>query len=771
MIEFSHTTRLGIVGLVVLFLASIVPAVAGTISIQWDPVPDTDLAGYRVYYGTSPDTYDHSVDVGNVTVYTLGGLTDCVTWYVAVKAEDTEGLESVDCSNQVSGWPRPEVSVAVPDSGEQGQQLQVTVSGTNFMDGATVDFGDPDIVVHSVTVNSCSELVADVTIGSTAAVGARDVDVVNPDNVFGTGAGLFTVTDVTVAPSITSQPSNETVPVGCVATFRVSADGDPPLSYQWRKDGTDIPGATGDSHTTDPSDASDDGSLFTCVVTNPSGSVESDPATLTVTAAGTRVTSDLVALYTFEDGTGSSVRDVSGVGVPLDLDIEELTATTWTPYGLSLDAGTRVSSAAGAAKVIDAVRSSGEITVEAWIDPANSTQGGPAVVMTVSGSSNTRNATLGQASDAWDMALRSTSTDLDGRPTLTAPGGSVQGIQAHVVYTRDAGGNARLFVDGVERATTTVGGDLSNWSDGFRLALGNEFGADNPWIGEYQLVAIYDRALSAAEIDQNRAAGPDGDNPPSPNQPPVADFTADPVSGDAPLTVSFDASTSYDTDGSIVSYGWAFGDGGTGTGVTASHDYTSPGTYVAVLTVTDDRDATDTAQQTITVGQAAVPPSITSDPIDQIVDEGQTATFSVSADGTAPLSYQWQRNGLDIPGATQSSYTTPPTTVDDDGATFRCIVSNEAGSDTSNPATLTVRDVTAPSVQATDPADGRVATIVPAATLGESQTYRIQAVGGSGGVTDVAGNPMASTYTQTNGFTIANQPPGTVGNVQRDDTR
>ena len=68
-------------------------------------------------------------------------------------------------------------------------------------------------------------------------------------------------------------------------------------------------------------------------------------------------------------------------------------------------------------------------------------------------------------------------------------------------------------------------------------------------------------------------------------------------------------------------------------------------------------------------------------------------------------------------------------------------------------------------------ANGRVATIVPAATLGEPQNYRIRVIGGSSGVTDVAGNRMASTYTQSNGFTIANQPPGTVGNVRREDTR
>src|SRR5207249_5905092 len=77
-------------------------------------------------------------------------------------------------------------------------------------------------------------------------------------------------------------------------------------------------------------------------------------------------------------------------------------------------------------------------------------------------------------------------------------------------------------------------------------------------------------------------------------------------------------------------------------------------------------------------------------PVNQTVTAGQTASFTVVAAGTAPLSYQWQKNGANIAGATAASYTTPVTTTADSGSTFRAVVTNTAGTVTSAAATLTV---------------------------------------------------------------------------------
>jgi len=86
-----------------------------------------------------------------------------------------------------------------------------------------------------------------------------------------------------------------------------------------------------------------------------------------------------------------------------------------------------------------------------------------------------------------------------------------------------------------------------------------------------------------------------------------------------------------------------------------------------------------------------IPPSITTQPANKTVRAGQTAKFTVTATGTTPLSYQWKKNGVNITGATQASYTTPPTTLADNGSLFAVVVSNVAGSVTSNNAILTVR--------------------------------------------------------------------------------
>jgi hypothetical protein len=88
------------------------------------------------------------------------------------------------------------------------------------------------------------------------------------------------------------------------------------------------------------------------------------------------------------------------------------------------------------------------------------------------------------------------------------------------------------------------------------------------------------------------------------------------------------------------------------------------------------------------VMQVGAPPTITSQPINDTLVMGQTAFFSVTASGAVSNSYQWRRNDVNIPGASGSNYTTPPTTDADFGAFYSCVVTNSYGSVTSTNAFL-----------------------------------------------------------------------------------
>ena len=98
---------------------------------------------------------------------------------------------------------------------------------------------------------------------------------------------------------------------------------------------------------------------------------------------------------------------------------------------------------------------------------------------------------------------------------------------------------------------------------------------------------------------------------------------------------------------------------------------------------------------TLSVTTAATAPAITTQPASTSVTTGNTATFTVAASGTGPLSYQWNKNGAAIGGATSASFTTAATVSNDNNAQFAVTVSNASGNATSSNATLTVSPVAA----------------------------------------------------------------------------
>ncbi len=241
-----------------------------------------------------------------------------------------------------------------------------------------------------------------------------------------------------------------------------------------------------------------------------SGSRDVDLVVINEVADG-RVTDDLVVLYDFNEGTGTTVLDRAAGGTPIHLDVADAGNVSWTTGGLSIDADTVLLSSQPATKLVDAVKASNEVTIETWINPANTTQGGPARLFTVSESSSSRNITLGQDTDSYEIRLRSASTSINGIPAVNTPAGDVTTNLTHLVYTRSASGVVRVYINGNERVDTSVTGNLSSWDATHKLALANEVSLGRAWLGEFYLVAAYSRALSLTEVQQNFAAGSEAD--------------------------------------------------------------------------------------------------------------------------------------------------------------------------------------------------------------------------------------------------------------------
>ncbi|MBL0210278.1 MAG: immunoglobulin domain-containing protein [Holophagaceae bacterium] len=149
----------------------------------------------------------------------------------------------------------------------------------------------------------------------------------------------------------------------------------------------------------------------------------------------------------------------------------------------------------------------------------------------------------------------------------------------------------------------------------------------------------------------------------------------------------------------------------------------------------------------LTVVPLATPPTITSQPTDRLVTEGQSASFNVAASGSTPMSYQWQRDQSDILGAVADTWILPSASISDSGAQFRCHVSNSAGSVYSSPAKLTVNqaDNQAPSTP--------LITTGPTSAVTKHQyTYNLSSV-------DPEGDPI--TYS----LAVANADASITGNV------
>jgi hypothetical protein len=223
-----------------------------------------------------------------------------------------------------------------------------------------------------------------------------------------------------------------------------------------------------------------------------------------------RVDAGLILLYAFDEGSGSTVADQSGVLPEHDLIVADPGNVTWSANHLTVNTATALSTAGAATKVATRAAASGELTVEAWIKPANTTQKGPSPIITMSQDPYYRNFMLGQEANTYAVRFRADGEmDWDnGSPTVFTTAGTATAALTHVVHTHRSDGAEVIYVDGVENLAFMRMGGTSMWDTTYRIIVANEATNDRTWLGELHLIAVYDRALDVGEVAQNFMAGP-----------------------------------------------------------------------------------------------------------------------------------------------------------------------------------------------------------------------------------------------------------------------
>src|SRR2546430_14889919 len=214
----SHSYRALFVACVLTVLCSLAPAVssAAQVTLAWDPNTETDLSGYKLYYGTSSGSYPSSVDVGNLTSYTLSGLLEGRIYYFAVTAYDLSLGES-GVSNEVSkalaDVTPPTVSLTAPVTG-------VTASGTVMVSASATD---------NVGVVGVQFKLDGVNLGAEDTTNAYSISwnstlVANGTHTFAAVA-RDAVGNLTTSAPVSVTVANDTIPpvISSVSAFNISS--------------------------------------------------------------------------------------------------------------------------------------------------------------------------------------------------------------------------------------------------------------------------------------------------------------------------------------------------------------------------------------------------------------------------------------------------------------------------------------------------------------------------------------------------------------------
>jgi hypothetical protein len=451
-----------------------------------------------------------------------------------------------------------------------------------------------------------------------------------------------------VAPRV-SNPASVTVTAGQTASFNVTATGAAPLRYQWFENGAAISGATMNAFTTPPAASWDSGELFTVSVSNQYGAVVSLPATLTVVTP----VADYPVILT---------QPVGGVVCNNSTLTLSVTASNATGYQWKLN-GVAIAGATGSTYTVVHAQAAQSGVYTVVVSNALATVTSNAVTVSI-GSTITTNPA--------NVAI---SAGQVGTFTVAATGEGPFTYQWYEIAPGSATGSA---IAGATAGTyvTPVAGAGDDGTQ-FYATVTDACGT------------VYTSSVAIMTVTF-------GDVPPTIVQQPMGQSVA------AGASVTF---TALAVGTPTITYQWYRIAAGAATGTAISGATGTSYTVPAGLTAASDNGDQYYVIATNAYGQAASQDAtlaigngilIITQPVSQYVLAGQTATFSVTATSSSPLTYQWYEAApgsasfAAVAGATGASYSVTNTTVSESGSVFRVVVSNGTSSVTSSTAALYV---------------------------------------------------------------------------------
>lgn len=455
----SAATAAATVGQQVSF--SVTAAGSAPFSYQWtkngSPITGATGAAYTINPVATSSAGTYAVQVANAA----GAITAPGATLTVAAAATAPTISTQPAGVSISAGSSATFSVTAAGTGPLSYQWRkngTAIAGATSASHTIAAATTADAGTFSVVVNN--------SVGSVTSVGA-----------------VLSVSAPVAAPAITQQPASVTVTSGQPASFSVTATGTGPLSYQWRKDGTAITGATGAAYSV-ASAASTSAGTYSVVVRNSVGSVTSANATLTVNPANA---SGLVAAYGCDEGTGTTLKDLSGNG-----NNGVLSGARWTTSG-RYRGGLSFNGASSLVTVNDSASLdlTAGMTLEAWINASKPGggrdvlyKGGNVYFLMLSSTTYNRPATGGTYSSA----------------TLNGPSALSRNVWAHLAATYD-GTTVRLFVNGKQVASRAQTGSIRTSTGA--LTIGGDTAVGRFFEGRIDEIRIYNRALSATELQAN----------------------------------------------------------------------------------------------------------------------------------------------------------------------------------------------------------------------------------------------------------------------------